>query len=124
MKISNAILFFVFAAFAYLNLNDPDPWLWFAIYLAVSLICIFRVFGFYRRKLVINMFIVLLIFSITLVPGFAEWLVQDDKSALFEEMTDDKPYVEETREFLGLILALLALVSQFIWRSKSSQKAL
>jgi hypothetical protein len=44
------------------------------------------------------------------VSGFGAYLQSGDFGSIFGSMLASKPYVEETREFLGLTMALAALV--------------
>lgn len=43
---------------------------------------------------------------------FIDFLQIEDKNELFGEMVYEKPYLEGTREFLGLVLAAFALLFQ------------
>ncbi len=45
--ILNAFFCLAFAAFAYVNLNDIDAWLWVTIYLVASVCCGLAAFGKY-----------------------------------------------------------------------------
>jgi hypothetical protein len=48
-----------------------------------------------------------------------EWLKQDNKSALFDEIAKMRhPYIEETREFLGLFICIAVLVLQLVRAEK------
>ena len=45
--ILNSFFCLAFAAFAYVNLNDPDAWLWVSIYMVASVCCGLAVFQKY-----------------------------------------------------------------------------
>ena len=109
VKIISFLLFLLYALFAYFQLNDPDPVLWVILYGIVALFSLTRVFGYYNLKLVIGMMIVLGIYSLIYVPGVIEWLGQPNKEELFGAMYKDKMYIEESREFIGLMIALAGL---------------
>ena len=47
LVVINVIFCLAFIYFAYLNLNDVDPWLWVPIYLCAAACCGLVVFGFY-----------------------------------------------------------------------------
>ena len=52
------------------------------------------------------------------MPGVLEWLKQDDKSMLFDDVAKMQyPYVEEAREFLGLLICIIVLIV-FIIRAR------
>jgi hypothetical protein len=54
-----------------------------------------------------------------LYPGVREWMMQPDLSILFDDvMKMQYPYIEESREFLGLIICLIVLLVQ-LFRSKN-----
>jgi hypothetical protein len=44
MKIYSSIVFFLFSYFAYLQLNDPDPALWFTLYISVAILGLIHFF--------------------------------------------------------------------------------
>jgi hypothetical protein len=61
--------------------------------------------------------ILILIFGLLIYSGihfmyFMDWLQTENKSEIFGEMVYEKPYLEGSREFLGLLLAALALMFQ------------
>jgi hypothetical protein len=41
------------------------------------------------------------------------WLQVENKEAIFGEMVYEKPYLEGTREFLGLLIGALSLLYHF-----------
>lgn len=113
-----AIFFAVmFIAFAALQVNDPDPVLWILIYGIMSVVSVMAIFDYYNRKLLIGLGVLYIIYMVILFPGVSEWLQQDDKSMLFDEgMKMQYLYVEESREFLGLLICLLVL-ALYLFRS-------
>lgn len=106
----NWILFVIFLLFAFVQLNDPDPVIWFVTYFIVALIALLsnyiRIPKLYYYLAVAG----LVIFALFHVNYFLEWIRAGNKEELFGEMVYDKPYIEGTREFLGLVLALLAMM--------------
>ncbi|MFY0685561.1 MAG: transmembrane 220 family protein [Cyclobacteriaceae bacterium] len=116
MKVINFCLFLLFALFTYVNLNDPDPFLWVLIYGAVALISLLRIFGIFYKSTVFILMIALGVYALLFVPSFWEWLTTDNKSELFGEMVYEKPYIEGTREFGGLVIADMALALQLYWK--------
>lgn len=109
-KLINWILSIIFLLFALVQMNDPDPFIWVAIY---GLIAIFFAISNFRDipKIIIQVLIIgLVLFALYHVGHFYDWLLSNDKSELFGDMIYDKPYVEGTREFMGLIIATWALI--------------
>lgn len=108
-KIIKIISGLIFSSFAYVQLNDPDPVLWTVIYALVATLFFTSMFKQINRKVLILLLAVMGLYSLTIIPGFYTWLATPEKSELFGEMVYEKPYIEETREFLGLIIACAGL---------------
>ena len=111
-KIINYTLFIIFAIFAFLQLNDPDETLWFAIYLIVAGICLLNNFINIPRPLIILIVVLLLAYSAFHLSLFIEYLQTEHKEEIFGEMVYEKPYLEGSREFLGLLMAALGISYQ------------
>lgn len=106
----NLIVGFIFLLFAYVQLNDPDPYVWVMVYGFVALLFIFSIFVKIPKLLLQGFIWALFLFALYHVKHFYIWLLSTDKSELFGEMIYDKPYIEGTREFLGLLIAITALI--------------
>jgi hypothetical protein len=114
MKFLSIFFAVMFIAFAALQVNDPDPVLWILIYGIMSVISVMAIFEYYNRKLIIGLAVLYIVYLVILFPGVLEWLQQDDKSVLFDEgMKMQYLYIEESREFLGLLICLLVLALYF-----------
>ena len=111
-KIKNLILFILFVIFAVLQLNDPDGKLWFSIYFIVSLICLYNTFKAVPKSILILSIITLMSYSVFHFSLFIDYLNTENKEEIFGEMVYDKPYLEGTREFIGLLLAALGIMYQ------------
>ena len=111
-KIKNLILFLLFAIFALLQLNDLDGELWFSIYLIVSLLCLYNTFKAIPKSILILSIIALMTYSAFHFSLFIDYLNTDNKEEIFGEMVYDKPYLEGTREFIGLLLAAFGIMYQ------------
>ena len=118
-KIINLLLFILFAAFAVLQLNDKDGLLWFSIYGVVALVHLYIIFKPMNRIVLLVLMIGLAIYSAVHFPYFLDWVQVNNKSELFGEMVYEKPYLEGTREFLGLLIALVALLFQWKYTKKN-----
>jgi hypothetical protein len=115
MKIINLVLAVMFLLFAFVQINDPDPVVWILIYGAMAVVCILAAFGHYSRIALALLFVAFVAYAIILVPGFNEWLRQHNKSALFDDIAKmEHLYIEETREFLGLLICLIVLIVQLV----------
>lgn len=109
-KLINFIICGIFFLFAYVQLNDPDPYVWIVVYGLVAVL--FAVSNFVRipRMMIQVVILAFALFAFYHVGHFYDWLLSDDKSELFGDMIYDKPYIEGTREFMGLLIAIGALI--------------
>lgn len=111
-KIINFILFGLFLLFALVQLNDPDPILWCTIYALIAIICLIANFKKIPKILLWFLIFGTVIYSVTYFPYFVDWLKINNKEDIFGKMVYEKPYLEGTREFLGLLIAAMALIYQ------------
>lgn len=119
-KITNFILCTVFIIFALLQLNDPDGVLWFSIYFIVALICLYNNFKPVPKHLLILTIIALLAYSTFHFSLFIDYLETENKEEIFGEMVYDKPYLEGTREFIGLLIAAFGIIYQLKIRKNNN----
>lgn len=120
MKITNLILAAMFLLFAFVQINDPDPLLWIAIYGVMAVVCIMAAFRSYLKPLLWILLAGFIVYMVILWPGLNEWLHQEDKSVLFDEgMKMQFPYIEESREFLGLLICVIVILVQ-LYRSRKA----
>lgn len=118
-KTINWILCVLFALFAIVQYNDPDPWLWILLYGFIAVISGFAAFGHYNRWVVIGGMLICIIGMGMLLPDFISW-VQDGADSITGSMKAEEPHIELTREFFGLGVALAALT----WHYKKSAKTI
>jgi Transmembrane family 220, helix len=112
------LLFLMFMAFAFVQINDPDPVIWILMYGAMAIVCIMAAFDYYVRRLMIILVIVYIGFASTLFSSASRWLVSPNKAMLFDDVAKmENLYIEESREFLGLMICLVVLAVCF-WRSQ------
>ena len=111
-KIKNLFLFVLFVLFAVLQLNDIDGELWFSIYFIVSLLCLYNTFKAIPKSILILSIISLMTYSAFHFSLFIDYLNTENKVEIFGEMVYDKPYLEGTREFVGLLLAAFGIMYQ------------
>ena len=112
MKITNIILSVLFLIFAAVQFNDPDPWIWVALYTLVAVICGMAAVGNYRKTLILLGLAVCGIELFNIGPEFIKW-VNMGMPNIADEMQADAPHIEFAREFLGLLLCVLVLGWQY-----------
>jgi Transmembrane family 220, helix len=111
----------MFMVFTYLQFNDPDPVTWSLIYCTMVVVCLMAAFNIYKRNLILVQGAVYIIYGIILWPGVMSWLASPDRSKLFDDLAKmEYPYMEETREFTGLLICLAVL--GFHWYRSSRRK--
>jgi hypothetical protein len=121
MKVVSSILALMFFSFAFVQLNDPDPVLWIIIYLSMAAICILAIFKKYYKIVMAVLAAGCFIYAVILFPGLVEWLQTENKSLLFDDIAKMQHiYIEESREFLGLIICL-AVLAVYWFRSTNSK---
>ena len=124
MKVLNLLLAALFLLFAFVQINDPDPALWILIYGLMAVACILAAFGRYYPKIISILLIIYLAYSFFYISGVVEWLGSEDKSLLFDDIAKMQyPYIEESREFLGLFICIIVLIMHLLsWRYSRSRR--
>lgn len=123
MKIGNILLAVMFLLFAFVQINDPDPTLWILIYGIMAVVCILAAFKTYYPLVLILLLLGFGVYGYVLFPGVKEWFSQDDLTVLFDDIAKmDHIYIEEAREFLGLLICIIVIVVQLI-SARRSRKA-
>ena len=114
MKILNFILAIMFLLFAFLQVNDPDPLIWITIYGIMAVLAILAMFNIFPRRIILVLLVLYAAFSVLYIPGVKEWLQQENKSDLFDNVAKmNHLYIEESREFLGLWICIAVLIFYF-----------
>lgn len=101
---------------AYLQLNDPDPERWVALYLASAWLALLGAFGKAAPRQALLLFAVSFAWALATAPELrAGWQPSD----LTATMRDDRPQIEYGRELFGLlIVAGYALLAFFMGRKR------
>ncbi len=127
MKIFNVFFCLAFILFAVLQYNDPDPYIWVPIYLYTAVLCWL---AFRNKFYPIAYWIGLLVYTAYAVykifdqDGLLDWITKHNAENIAETMKAEKPWVEESREFFGLLILIVVLIINLIYvkrhRSKTS----
>jgi len=122
MRIVNFLLAVMFLFFAFLQVNDPDPVIWILIYGAMAVFCVMAMFEFYPQYILLATTTIYILYSLMYVPGVMTWLRRDHKAELFDDLAKmEHLYIEESREFLGLMICVGVLIL-YIVRSRKIRK--
>jgi hypothetical protein len=121
VKLFNIIFIFLFVLFAALQYNDPDPYLWIPIYLFGAFVCYKAYRMEYNKILYITGFVAYGAYGIYLLldkTGVINWATQHHGENIANTMKATKPWIEETREFFGLLILIVVLFINMIWLRK------
>ena len=115
--ILNGFFCLSFILFAYVNLNDPDSWLWVTIYMVAAISCGLAAFGKYYPAVYILAISFYLVYAVVLFfskDGVLDWIVKYRAPNIAASMQATKPYIEKTREFFGLLIISIALIINYV----------
>ena len=112
-KLHCVIWILVLGSFSFLQFNDPDPLPWSLVYFLCGLLWLAELFD--RRNIWI---LYLSSLGLTFWMGLLAQAPIDlfnlgTAKDLFAEMSPGKPYIEASREFLGLGICVLSLLILF-----------
>ncbi len=106
-------------AFAYLQLNDPDPVVWTLFYLICAIVPLLELMN-KRNRYVFWIAVGLCIIDLgTYTHGAYTYYLHSSEEALMQSMNPAKPYIEEAREFLGSLIALILINISYWLGSKT-----
>jgi hypothetical protein len=117
MKIFNysfAIIFLVFAALQY---NDPDPILWIPIYLYPTYLCLQAARNQTVNQILYSIgligFVPYAIYKMFDENGVIDWIKYHNASSIASTMKAETPWVEESREFFGLVIIIAVMTINY-----------
>jgi hypothetical protein len=121
MKFFNIFFCIVFILFAVVQYNDPDPFLWVPIYLYPALLCFLKFIqkpipslAYWAGFLVFGVYAIYKMFD---TNGIINWVQFHNASNIVSTMKVEKPWIEESREFFGLVIILIVLGINYIKKS-------
>ena len=104
-----AVLFIIFA---WVQLNDPDPWLWFSLYLVNA----FTLLGAANQK--ISIIVSSIMCLISLIFAYIHWPPTFEG---FEGDMNQHPHIELAREAVGLLLVSLSQAGVIVYGFKKAK---
>ena len=125
MKVFNLIFCLLFVISAGLQYNDPDPYIWMPIYLYGAVLCwlAFRN-KFYPKAYLIGI-VVYLVYAIGLFfwkNGVLDWMTKHNAEDIAATMKAEKPWIEETREFFGLVILIVVLLINYFYAKRKAHR--
>ncbi len=124
MKIFNIFFCIVFIIFAALQYNDPDPYVWIPIYLYSAILCALAARNrFYPRAywLGIAVYLVYAAYKFFCRDGVLDWIRKYHEENIAQTMKATKPWIEETREFFGLIILVVVLLTDLWYATRTGK---
>jgi hypothetical protein len=112
MKIFNLIFCVLFVLFAALQYNDPDPYIWMPIYLYSAALCYQAAQKKFYPKAYLVGIVVYAAYSIYLFfdkTGVLDWVREHNSESMVQTMKAEKPWIEESREFFGLMILIVVI---------------
>lgn len=125
MKGMNIFFILLFVGSAALQYNDPDPIKWMLIYLLGAFICWQALRGKEMKWFSIVCIVVYAVYAVYLFieeNGVLAWYRLHNSENLVQSMKATKPWIEETREFLGLLILIFALIVNLIFFSNVQKR--
>lgn len=124
-RIVSALIAALLLYFAFVQGNDPDPVLWIGLYLVCALVPLLALFG-YRSTALFRVAVVACVAAMAwTVGGVIDYLPRAGEESLLQDMSPDKPYIEETREFIGTGIAFcLVILATLVSRGTAEAQAL
>lgn len=118
MRTFNIIFIVLFILFAALQYNDPDPYIWMPIYLYAAFLCYKAIKKSYQPLLYIIGLTVYGAYALYLFfdkTGVLDWAGEHGAENIVQTMKAEKPWIEETREFGGLLIVMIVLLINMFW---------
>lgn len=107
MMVFNIFFMVLFIVSAALQYNDPDPYVWIPLYLYGAFLCYNGTRKFYKPWWFILGLFVYVNYALFLFfdrTGVLSWIKDHDAENIIQSMEAKKPWIEETREFGGLVI--------------------
>lgn len=126
MKIFNLIFCFLFVVFAALQYNDPDPYVWVPIYMYAAVLCWLAARNRYYLKaylLGILFYSLYAGYKIFDANGLIDWIKFHHAENIAETMKAAQPWIEESREFFGLLILIAVLLINYLVAKKKLKDA-
>ena len=120
-KVADALFLLMFAFSVVVQVNDPDPYAWIAIYGAAAIACLLSLTGRVPWWFAVLVGLIALGWAGTLAPRV---LGNVPFMSMFEEFEMQDVGVEESREMYGLLMIaawMAVLGHRAFWKGRSSR---
>ena len=124
LKLFNIFFCIVFILFAAVQYNDPDPYVWMPIYLYTAILCwlAFRNKYFPGAYLLgIAVYAAYAIYKFFDQNGVWDWMTKHHATNIAGTMKAEQPWIEETREFFGLVILIVVLFIDYLYAKRKAR---
>ena len=121
MKIFNILFGIIFLFFAALQYNDPDPYVWIPIYLYAAILCWLAAANkFYPTAYLVGIVVYLgyALYLFFTTDGVLDWIQKHNAEDIAGHMKATTPWIEDTREFFGLLILVVVLVANYVYAKR------
>jgi len=125
MKIFNLLFCVLFLICAGLQYNDPDPYVWIPIYLYGAVLCWLAFRGRYYPKAYVAGIVIFLAYSMYYFftdDGVLDWIQKHNAENIASTMKASTPWIEDTREFFGLIILVVVLAINYFYAKRRQKR--
>ena len=124
MKILNILFCVLFLISAGLQYNDPDPYIWMPIYLYGAVLCWLAFRNQYYPKAYVAGIIIFSGYALYYFftdNGVLDWIQKHNAENIAATMKASTPWIEETREFFGLVILIVVLTVNLVYAKRKSR---
>ncbi len=121
MKAFNIVFCIVFLISAALQYNDTDPLLWIPIYLYGAWLCYMAARNRYLPRgyfLGLVVYLAMIVYFLVFKHGVVDWFQHHPAKDLVKTMKAEQPWIEETREVMGLMILVVVLAIDWLVATK------
>ncbi len=125
MKVFNLVFIVVFILFAAVQYNDPDPYLWMPIYMYPAVLCYLALKNKFPKNAYLVGFVFFTAYAIYKMfdqNGVIDWIKYHQATSIAATMKAEQPWVEESREFFGLVIILVVMAINYLQLKKNFSK--
>ena len=118
MRFFNIFFCLAFVLFAALQYNDPDPYVWIPVYLYGAVLCglAFRnKFYPWAYLIGITVYALYAVYKVFDQNGLIDWITRHHAENIAETMKAEQPWIEESREFFGLVILIVVLLIDYVY---------
>ncbi|RFZ83473.1 hypothetical protein DYU05_15195 [Mucilaginibacter terrenus] len=126
MKIFNIVFCVLFILFAALQYNDPDPYVWVPIYLYSAGLCYLASKKQFYPKAYLFGIVVYALYAAYLFfdkTGVLDWIDEHHHESMVQTMKAEKPWIEESREFFGLVILIVVIAINWAYSKRVAKPA-